>query len=553
MKTNLVLALMFCSSLVCAAQQQSQQQTTQPPTSTTTPNTVNGTPEEDPFSDAARALGLPASTQETFPTNKKPVPLPDTKTIVLPVDAAQPTTPNTPATAPATAPANPPSKPSQVTPLPKPSPIDEPSGLVPQGTLEAAPTPTAPQVTISPEAMKPAPEPVAPETTPAATATRDEPAGAIPAAAAPTTAPASPAAPSVPAETAVKSTEAPAAVPSSAPQPASTPAVGGDDSQMTVPASTQATGAVDAPRTGVSRPAEETPAVNEPGALGLPDAPSAVKAAQANQKPAGSPQPADDTQPGGEASPATQAAAGATTSAQAPAAAGTPGSASEPATVSLLTGSFVPAAANACSNVPLPRCDTGIVAAAVKLGPVGPRDRRHDLKREKIGIDHLYVEPLSRWSLIAGINVIHTNPAPGLCNCFNLFGGMIGLDRMIKPHWDLAFRGDFAEKNGATTGQNLAISTAQVGIKYDIRPNRHDSYFVEALGGVVKPMSNFVANNDLAASAMVGAGVDFAVKTHWDIRVVEASMDLTTEPNGQADSYQYNVKIYTGVKYKFGR
>jgi hypothetical protein len=159
---------------------------------------------------------------------------------------------------------------------------------------------------------------------------------------------------------------------------------------------------------------------------------------------------------------------------------------------------------------------------------------------------------VSTWNVIVLGTYIHTNPAPGLCQCFSLFGGGIGVDRTITKHWDAALRGNYGRAGNALYAQNFAFATFEAGPKYNFFTTRRDSYFAEALAGGVKPTSNFVANNALALSATVAVGMNYSLNKHWTVRVFEGGVDYTTEPNGGSNS-QYNIRGGAGVVYKLGR
>jgi len=226
-----------------------------------------------------------------------------------------------------------------------------------------------------------------------------------------------------------------------------------------------------------------------------------------------------------------------------------------------------PAPPNSCSNSPLPRCDSHtIVPTAISAGndvdlpeapraqtPVKPPPQLKEarLQRSKIRID--YEEASMNTAIIGSLSFVHSNAAPGTCDCFFLPGFSGGLDWAISKQLGAIGRVEY-NWGHAAGGENLGVLFLEGGAKYNFHNDSVNrfSYFVEGRGGFAKPHSNYIANNDWTYAISAGGGADYSINSRCSWRIVEAVGTLTGEGNGYGNK-QENLRLTTGIKFKFNR
>jgi outer membrane immunogenic protein len=155
---------------------------------------------------------------------------------------------------------------------------------------------------------------------------------------------------------------------------------------------------------------------------------------------------------------------------------------------------------------------------------------------------------------------VHTNAPPGGCGCFSMNGGGGSYAYHYRPY--LALVAD-AQAMHATkidsTGLDLTLVSVLAGPRlYVGNPHTRFVPYGQVLVGIARASGGLApANSGGAASSVsfastMGGGLEYHISRAFTLRVVEADYFLTTFDN-KASGTQNNLRITTGVAYRFGR
>jgi outer membrane immunogenic protein len=155
----------------------------------------------------------------------------------------------------------------------------------------------------------------------------------------------------------------------------------------------------------------------------------------------------------------------------------------------------------------------------------------------------------------------HANAPPADCGCFSLNGGSISLAQPFgSGHYVGVFDMTFVHASNISTGNyDLTLSVFTGGLRYRPTPHARWNPFGEVLLGVDHPSGSLVEGSTPAATdaalvfaTNIGGGLDRRLNSRWSLRLVEADYLLTTSSN-RANEHQNNLRISTGLVYRFGK
>jgi outer membrane immunogenic protein len=155
----------------------------------------------------------------------------------------------------------------------------------------------------------------------------------------------------------------------------------------------------------------------------------------------------------------------------------------------------------------------------------------------------------------------HSNAPPAECGCFPLNGGSASIAQPYgSGYFALVFDTTVVHTSGISSGKyNLTLSVFTAGFRLRPTPGARWKPFGEVLIGVEHAGGSLVRGDTPAASdggavfAMnAGGGLDRRLSRHLSLRVIEADYLMTTSSN-RANNVQNNLRIGSGLIYRFGR
>jgi peptidoglycan-associated lipoprotein len=155
----------------------------------------------------------------------------------------------------------------------------------------------------------------------------------------------------------------------------------------------------------------------------------------------------------------------------------------------------------------------------------------------------------------------HGNAPPADCNCFSLVGGSVSVAQPLRDgRFALALDATFDHASHLYSGDyDLTLAVFTGGVRYRPLLKPRWNPYGEVLVGVTHGYGSLLAGNTPAATdpsllfaSNVGGGLDYTLSPHWAVRLVEADYLLTTFSN-RVNDHQNNLRISTGLSYRFGK
>jgi hypothetical protein len=150
------------------------------------------------------------------------------------------------------------------------------------------------------------------------------------------------------------------------------------------------------------------------------------------------------------------------------------------------------------------------------------------------------------------------NAPPGQCGCFLLNGGS---GEALFHVWNNVAA--VAQVTGSRTDhvpqslQGMSLLTYMAGPRYSFRPLRRLTVYSQFLAGGVHGFDAYFPRNETQPTGAVdslalapGGGFEIGVKDWLSVRVVGAEYLVTHLPN-DADEYQHNLRISSGIVFRF--
>ena len=158
-------------------------------------------------------------------------------------------------------------------------------------------------------------------------------------------------------------------------------------------------------------------------------------------------------------------------------------------------------------------------------------------------------------------NYVHSNAPPAACDCFSLNGGSVSLAQPLgSGHLAAVFDAAVAHGSGISSSHyDLTLTSITSGLRF--RPFLHPRWnpFGQVLIGVANASGTLVEGNTPAASdstlnfaSIVGGGLDYRLRGHWSLRLIEADYLLTRSSN-RVNDHQNNLRLSAGIAYRFGK
>jgi outer membrane immunogenic protein len=167
----------------------------------------------------------------------------------------------------------------------------------------------------------------------------------------------------------------------------------------------------------------------------------------------------------------------------------------------------------------------------------------------------------NRTEVAAEYTYAHANAPPAECGCFSLNGGGISFAQPFgSGHYVGVFDTTFVHASSMSSGgYDLTLSVFTGGLRYRPTPHARWNSFGEVLLGVDHPSGSLIKGSTPAATdaalvfaTNIGGGLDRRLNSRWSLRLVEADYLLTTSSN-RVNDHQNNLRISTGLVYRFGR
>jgi len=158
-------------------------------------------------------------------------------------------------------------------------------------------------------------------------------------------------------------------------------------------------------------------------------------------------------------------------------------------------------------------------------------------------------------------NYVRASAPPAQCDCFSLNGGSFSIAQPIGGgHLAGAFDVAIVHGSGiSSSGYALTLFSFTSGLRYKPVLRARWSPFGQILIGVANASGTLVEGNTPAASdaplnfaSLVGGGLDYRLRGHWSLRLIDADYLLTRSSNGVND-HQNNLRLSAGIVYRFGR
>ena len=152
-----------------------------------------------------------------------------------------------------------------------------------------------------------------------------------------------------------------------------------------------------------------------------------------------------------------------------------------------------------------------------------------------------------------GYTFLHANAPPGQCGCFSLNGG--SLTWVVNMPRGFSIVGDFTGAHASKvngTDQNIGLFDFVFGPRYTLRKHRYQPY-VEGLVGGSDELSNYAyVSNVTALAVQAGVGLNTTLNRYIAFNIFEADYIYSQLPNGVNDNYQNDLRIRTGIVFRFG-
>lgn len=156
-------------------------------------------------------------------------------------------------------------------------------------------------------------------------------------------------------------------------------------------------------------------------------------------------------------------------------------------------------------------------------------------------------------------NYVRSNAPPAACDCFSLNGGSVSLAQPLgSGHLAAVFDAAVAHGSGISSSHyDLTLTSITSGLRY--RPFLHPRWnpFGQVLIGVANASGTLVEGNTPAASdstlnfaSIVGGGIDYRLRRHWSLRLIEADYLLTRSSN-RVNDHQNNLRLGAGIALRF--
>jgi outer membrane immunogenic protein len=152
----------------------------------------------------------------------------------------------------------------------------------------------------------------------------------------------------------------------------------------------------------------------------------------------------------------------------------------------------------------------------------------------------------------AGFAAVRANASPGVCGCFFMYG--VNAQAAVVNHTGFGLLADYGRTSASNInggGHDLTLSTYMGGVRYSPLMENKLSPYGQVLVGLGHTSSNYAIDADANRfAAAVGGGLNIALSSRWDLRVVEAEYLLTRIPNA-ANEIQNQLRLSTGLVYRF--
>ena len=154
----------------------------------------------------------------------------------------------------------------------------------------------------------------------------------------------------------------------------------------------------------------------------------------------------------------------------------------------------------------------------------------------------------------------HANAPPGDCGCFSANGGSVSVARPLDTgYWAFVFDTTVVHAGSISPANyDLTLTVFTAGFRFRPAPHAKWNPFGQVLVGAEHASGSLVEGPTPAADdpALVfamnaGGGLDRRLNSHWSLRLVEADY-LMTRSSNRVNDLQNNIRISTGLVYRFG-
>jgi len=109
-----------------------------------------------------------------------------------------------------------------------------------------------------------------------------------------------------------------------------------------------------------------------------------------------------------------------------------------------------------------------------------------------------------------------------------------------------------------TSGIPISLLTVTAGPRLRLRREQNLSFYVQALAGgangfnSVFPAPAATQSHATSLAVQVGGGIDYRLRTHFDVRLLDVGWVRTQLPNS-TNNVQNNLRLGAGLVFRFGR
>jgi len=190
-----------------------------------------------------------------------------------------------------------------------------------------------------------------------------------------------------------------------------------------------------------------------------------------------------------------------------------------------------------------------VVLAAVALAPSFAQTRAAAEKQQALP------------ELALTYSHLRSNAPAGGCGCFSLNGGSASLALPVRSS-AFAIAGDVTSATASGISANrydLSLTVYSGGVRY-APPLRRARWqpFGQMLVGVGHSEGSLIhaqigsgSYRANAFAAQIGGGIDFGIRRHFSVRLIQADY-LATAFNNGSNNHQNNLKIDAGLVFRFG-